>query len=64
MPQVTEGHHTLESLQRKRSEHGAWGLLLALSPQGVYNALHNRTPDDMRAVTQRFVDHVVRQLTA
>jgi hypothetical protein len=64
MPQVTAGNHTPDGLQRKRYEHGAWGLLLALSPQGVYNALHNRTSDDMRAVAQRFVDHVVRQLTA
>jgi len=64
MPQVTEENHTLDGIQRKRDDHGAWGLLLALYPQGVYNALHNCTPDDMRAVTQRFVDHVVRQLTA
>ena len=64
MPKVTGEDHTPDGLQRKRRDHGAWELLLALSPQGVYNALHNLTLDDMRAVTRCFVDHVVRQLTA
>jgi hypothetical protein len=36
---------------------------LALYLQGVYNALHNLTLDDMRVVTRRFIDHVVCQLT-
>jgi len=60
MPKVTEGDHTPDGLQRKRRDRRAWGLLLALYPQGVYNALHNLTLDYIRAVTQRFVDHVVR----
>jgi hypothetical protein len=64
MPQVTEGNHTPDGLQRKRRAHGAWGLLLALYPQGVYNALRNFTPDDRHAVTRCCIDHVVRQLTA
>ena len=64
MPQVTEGDHTPDGLQRKRPNHGVWGLLLALYPQGVYNALYNLTPDDMRVVTRCVIDHVVRQLTA
>jgi hypothetical protein len=64
MPKVTEGDHTPDSLQRKRRNHKAWGLLLALYPQGVYNALHNLAPDDMRAVIRCFIAHVVRQLTA
>ncbi len=48
------------------------GLLLALSPQGVYNPLDSvRQPAgpypgarDIRAVARRFADQVVRQLTA
>jgi len=63
MSQVTEGDHTPDGLQRKRRAHGAWGLLLALCPYGVYNALYNLTPDDMRVVTRCCLDHVVRQLT-
>jgi hypothetical protein len=64
MPKVTGGDHTPDSLQRKRYEHGAWELLLALCPCGVYNALHNYTPDDRHVVTQCFIDYVVHQLTA
>ena len=64
MPKVAEGDHTPDGLQRKRRDREASGLLLALYPQGVYNALHNLTLDDMRAVTRCCIDHVVRQLTA
>jgi hypothetical protein len=64
MPKVTEGNHTPDGLQRKSRDHEAWELRLALCPSGVYNALHNHTPADMRAVTRCFIDHVVRQLTA
>jgi hypothetical protein len=64
MPKVTERDHTPDSLQRKRRDYEAWGLLLALYPQGVYNALYNLTPDDMRGVTRCCIAHVVRQLTA
>src|SRR5215470_8089325 len=61
---VTEGDHTPDGLPRKRHGHETWGLLLALSLPGVYNALHNLIPDDMRAVTRYGRDHVVYQLTA